>query len=160
MKKEDIEREYGKEWAELIGHSDRPVVSQSKVPICGYVFSWDDKHKVPLDQIIHASKECKSDKIFRFDNGYNDPTAIIGANTIDEAKNIALNILYEENYDPHTEKYRNLDLIFDEIEASVTPWGPEYNEEDTDTLSDDVLIGDLGDFDKILRDDDIEDLKK
>jgi len=156
MKKEDIEREYGKEWAELIGHSDRPVVSQGK-PICGYVFSWDDKHKVPLDQNIHAAKECKSDKIFRFDNGYNDPTAIIGAHTIDEAKDIALNILYEENYDPHTEKYRNLELIFDEIEKSVTPWEPE---EDTDTLSDDVLIEDLGDFDKILSDDEIEDLKK
>ncbi len=42
------------------------------------VFEWDDVHKVPLDKIVKKAIEMESDKVFRWDVGYEKACAVLG----------------------------------------------------------------------------------
>ena len=109
---------------------------------CGFVFEWDDKHKVPLDHIITHALRCKSDLVYRLDFSDDIPKAVVGARNYDEAVEAVIereidspDYLYPmepwETADQSLEERIstgkiNFDKLINDIKEALTLWEPPY----------------------------------
>jgi len=95
---------------------------------CGFVFEWEDKHKVPLDDMIKYALQCKSDLVYRLDFNDGTPKAVVGARNYNEAVRAVIERIgdWDEFFDAETQSWTNYDLLIKVIKESMTPWEPPY----------------------------------
>lgn len=110
---------------------------------CGFVFEWDDKHKVPLDEMITHALQCNSDLVYRIDGWDPDNVqAVVGARNYEEAIEAVIerdidspDYLYPmepwESGDQSIEELLsegkiNFELMIKSIKESLKPWEPPY----------------------------------
>ena len=89
---------------------------------CKYadMFGWDTPWDVPLKDIAGAVLGCNSPKIFAFtgDPEPDNPWAIIGTKTKEEAVNFLMHRMHPDVTDPD-----KIEDIMEELRDQVEPWG-------------------------------------
>jgi hypothetical protein len=90
--------------------------------VCGFVYEWDDKHKVPLNDMIDFALRCKSDLVYRVDFNDGIPRAVVGARNYNEAVAAVAERIGDapEFFDAENQRWVNYDLLMKVVKESLT----------------------------------------